>query len=429
MSMDIRPAARWGSVFRGFRGSRAFRPMTIAVFLAMTEVCGLSAANAETLHDAIHAAWALDPSSRSYAVDASAAQKNANALKSWFPGGPVVSGQYYDDHFIGSNQGYTSYMGSVSVPLWLPGQGTAQVRNALADEDVAKAHIRVERLLVAVRVLELASIATLFQKEIENLRHTSALLEHAVHASRQGLRAGEIASADFDAVVGESEDLHSRISESEQKLDGASAELNALTGSDDIPDIMTLDGRVLGAGRAVLDPERDPRVAMSDAVSRSARAGYEVARHSYMPNPTVGVMVMKQTQYQAPWNTQVGAQVSIPLPSEAQHVPMVMKEVRAMGAADRDAVLARRKVAVEYRQTRTKLASSIETLRHARATQDAWDQRAADLEQAWRAGEAPVVEYLRARRSALDARQRAAQADVVWHTSLVRMTLMAGNDP
>ncbi len=213
---------------------------------------------AESFHEAIQSAWDRDPANRSFSIDAKASARNARAAQSWFPDGPIIAGQYLDDHFIGSNVGYTTYQGSISVPLWLPGQGTATMRTALADEAVAKARIKVQHLLSAVRVLDLASNATLLKKKIGNLKATSQLLERVAHSSHQGLTAGEIAAADFDAVIGEKGDLDAQIAQSEQALESARAELEALTGTDDIPDILSLDGRMLGTRTLTLDLRRIP---------------------------------------------------------------------------------------------------------------------------------------------------------------------------
>ncbi|AQS89490.1 heavy metal resistance protein CzcC [Neoasaia chiangmaiensis] len=396
------------------------------LFAAMIASAAPASVHAESLHDAIQAAWTIDPVNRANHIDADAAHKTATDVDSWFPGGPILSGEYFDDHFIGSKVGYTTYQGGISVPLWLPGQGTATVRNALADEAVSRARVKVQRLLVAVHVLDLTSTAALLQREIGNLTSARDILDRFVLSSRQALQSGEIAATDHEAIIGEKEDLDSRIDEQKQRLESTRAELEGLTGSDDIPDLMSLDGRTLAASGAMLDPQNDPRIQMADAVARGARASFDVARHSYMPNPEVGVMLARQEQYGSPWDTQIGVQFQIPLPSKARNTPMVMKEVRAMGAADRDATLAQRKVRVEYRQTRAQLASALDILRHARATQTALDSRATHLQQAWQVGEAPVIEYIRARRAALDARQRAVQADVIWHAAMVRILLMAG---
>ncbi|WP_242011514.1 TolC family protein [Acetobacter fallax] len=386
-------------------------------------------ASAETLHEALIRAWTADPETHSAAVDAQAAHKTARAVDSWFPAGPLLAGEYLDDHFIGSKVGYTTYQGSVSVPLWLPGQGSATVRSAEADEAVATARGKVRKLLTGVQLLDLISSATILQKELANLEMTGILLDHVTRTSRRALQAGEIGGADHDAVVAEREDLESQIADRRQALDNTRAQIEVMTGTDAVPDLMTLDGRVLTARTVALDPRNDPRIEMAEAQSRSAKATYDVAKHSYMPNPEIGVQVMRQEQYGSPWDTQVGVQFQVGLPSEAQNAPKLMNGVKAIGAADRDAELARRNVRVEYRRIRSQLTSALDILHHSQITQKALDDRATQLERAWQVGEMPVIEYLRARRAALDARQRSAQADVIWHAAIVRVMLMAGQTP
>lgn len=421
-------AASHASFAGGVIRRRWVRRVAGAAVAGLT-IASANPADAETLRDAIEAAWAADPATEASRIDVHSAHKTANALDSWFPGGPVINGQYLDDHFIGSNVGYTTYQGSVSVPLWLPGQGTASVKKAMADEAAAKARIKMQRLLMAVRVLDTTSMASLLEREIDNLSGASRLLSQALSASSEALAAGEIGAADHEAVVGEKETIEAQIADRRQQLETARATLQTLTGSDQTPDLLGLDGHTLAAEGGKLTLAHDPRIIYAEALRRHADSAVTLARHSYMPAPRVGLEVLKQGQYQSPWDTQVGAVINVPLPSRARNTPMVMKAVRAAGAANRDVTLARRKVHVEYRKLRAQLASSLEIVRHADTTQQALDDRAAQLQKAWRVGETPVIEYLRARRAALDARQRAARAQVMWRAAMVRLLLMTGKLP
>ena len=424
----IEPIGTFGPSTRTRRSPSTRRFFMTSVAVALSLIC-VRPAGAETLHDAIISAWARDPVGRAANVDAMAAHRTADASESWFPGGPVINGEYLDDHFIGSNVGYTTYQGSIGVPLWLPGQGTATVKNALADEAAARANGKVARLAMAVRLLDLTSAATLLTREAQNMRQTSAVLAQALQATSRALAQGEIPATDNEALLGEKEDLDGRIAETEQKIEATRAELETLTGQDTIPDLMNLDGHLLVGQGLSLDPKNDPRIEMANATVQAAHASYNVAAHSFMPAPEVGIMVLKQGQYGSPWDTQVGVQFSTTLPSEARNTPMMMKETKAIGAAERDAELTRRKVTVEYRQTRAQLASALEILRHADRTQKALQDRAGQMDKAWRVGETSAIEYLRARQAALAAQQRATQADVIWHAAMVRMVLMAGRTP
>lgn len=390
---------------------------------------GLSQAGAETLHDAIHLAWQADPRLSSFHADAFAARKEAKAARAWFPDSPTITGEYLDDHFIGSKVGYTTYQGGINFPLWLPGQSRAIANEALGNQEVADANTQVEKLVTAVRIVTLTSEATLQQETIRNLRHADSLLGNIAHVTEVAYQNGELSGSDNEAIVAEKETLEGRISDAVQSLDGIKADLEALTGHEDIPDLLSLSGHILDGRNMALNVERDPRVRLAEAIRGVSKASYEVARHSKIPNPRLGVMVSRQEQYQSPWDTQVGVQIQIPLPSAARNTPMEMKAVRAMAAADRDAILARRKVQTEYRQVHTRFRSSLTIMQHSEATNVALQKRANDLENAWKVGEVPVIEYLRARRSALEAQQRASQANVVWHTAMIRMMLLTGETP
>ncbi|MCH4091047.1 TolC family protein [Acetobacter sp.] len=371
----------------------------------------------------------MDPSRKSIATDAMSAHKRAAAARSWFPDGPTVSGLYMDDHFIGSKVGYTTYQGQISVPLWLPGQGSATEEAALADEKVAAQQQQVQKLAVAVRVLDLASEGAVLSARISNQEVVSDVLGKTMSDVEHALHAGEVASTDYEATVTEKEDLDGTLAESRQRLENIRADLESLTGTDALPDLSGIDGRFLGRIGTRLDPERDPRVQLADSALKQAQASYSVARHSYMPNPQLGVILSRQEQYQSPWDTQIGVEFQVPLPSEARNVPMVMKEVQAVGRAERDVTQAHRQIRAEYRQLHNQLTTSTQILQHARQLRAHSDRRAADLAEAWQVGEIPVIEYLRARRTALTAAERYAQADIVMRATIARMILMSGNIP
>ncbi|MBB2189010.1 TolC family protein [Gluconacetobacter azotocaptans] len=393
---------------------------------------GIHPAGASSLHEAIRLAWAQDPLRHSLTVDSHAAGRNADAARSWFPGGPVVSGQYFDDHFIGSNQGYTTYQTGVSVPFWLPGQGTATVRSALADQDVARAHLEVERMAIAVRVLDLATTAALCAEQVQALADERRALDSVEGVTHRLLSAGEVSAADSHAVSGEREDVENQLANAQEQLADARAGLEELTGRDEVPDLSDITGRTLVAahpGNLDLAIGRDPRLRLAQAQVAAARAKDRLVQASFMPNPELGVDAIHEKQYGSPWNTRVGVQVSVPLPSAARNVPMRMQAVREIAAAERDAQTAQRMIRAEYTRTRVRLASAVTILAHATSKRQALASRVDDLEKAWEVGEVSVIEYLRARRDALAAQQQERTASVAWHSAIARILISAGSTP
>jgi cobalt-zinc-cadmium efflux system outer membrane protein len=402
---------------------------TANITASVTAVAPATASGPVSLHDAILAAWAADPEQGVYMADGTSARRRASAARSWFSAGPIVNGQYYDDHFIGSKVGYTTYQGGISVPLWLPGQGTATENAAKADEKVANWQMQVQRLAMAARVVDLAGQGAVLSARLNNLSAVSHVLERTTQDVEHAWAAGEVSGADHEAAVAEKADVDGTLADMEQQLEGVRAELEALTGRDTLPDLSSIDGRRLARDGYQLDVEQDPRIKLADAQLKKARASYSVARHSYMPNPEVGVMLSRQEQYGSPWDTQIGVQFQVGLPSEAVNTPMVMKEMQAVSRAEADKILAHRKVLAEYRQLRAQLAAAAAQVRHARLGQEQSDLRASDLSRAWKAGELPLVEYLRARRTALDAANRQAQAEATMRTTIARIILMTGQTP
>ena len=416
----------------GRSGSYEFVKISLLIHYISTAVIIISVvsyARAETLHEAIQKAWKNDPNLSSFHIDALSSKKEVKSARSWFPDSPMITGEYLDDHFIGSKVGYTTYQGGINFPLWLPGQSRALSNEALGNQAVAEARAQVQKLVTAVRIVTLTSQATLQRETVRNLRHADVLLGNIAHVTAVAYQNGEVSGSDNDAILAEKEELEGKISDASQSLESIQSDIQALTGSDEIPDLLSLSGHILEGRNMALDIEKDPRVRLAEAVRKLSKASYAVVRHSQIPNPRIGVMVSRQEQYESPWDTQVGVQLQIPLPSSARNTPREMKAVRAMAAADRDTILARRKVQTEYRQIHTRFRSSLITLQHSKATNAALQKRADNLEKAWKMGEAPIIEYLRARRSALEAQQRASQANVVWHTAMIRMMLLTGETP
>lgn len=320
-------------------------------------------------------------------------------------------------------------MGGVNVPLWLPGQRDATQRAAKEDEKVALWQIKVQRLTLAVNVIDLVRIAEIAQERIQNLTEVRDVLVHASVDIKKACDAGEVPRADYNMAISEQESIEEELSDTEQTLDNTLIELEVLTGRRDVPNMANVDGRMLARWGMQLDINKDPRFQLVDAMLNKAKAAYNLARHSYIPNPEVGIMVQRMIQWETPSDTQTGVQFNIPLPNKAVFVPQMMQATQAVSQAEREVVLAQRKIRVEYEQLGNELRKSVEMARHARVSQYHAKQRAVYLAQAWKVGEIPVIEYIRARRAELDATDKFIQADITMRAAIARMVLMTGHIP
>lgn len=267
---------------------------------------------------ALALAWRLDPNRNELTVNRRTAESRAKAAGSWFAGGPIVSGSYFDDHFIGSNEGYTTYQGEVSVPLWLPGQGSATRSVAQAEAEGAEKQASVAHMALAVRLLDATAAALLAQKRVATTAafHTAAsrISSDVAHAAR----LGEMTQADQQMADATRDTARTDYAMAQEEAQNAAAALEALLGTPEIPDILAYtatESAALRLANTNAVEENDPRVQAASKERDAARAAMQLARRSFMPNPELGVGGIHEKQYGSPWDNRVGVNFTMPLPS------------------------------------------------------------------------------------------------------------------
>jgi len=385
-----------------------------------------------SVHEAITDAWNNDPVRTELQTNQQSADARAKAAQSWFAGGPTLSADYYDDRIGGSHLGYITWQGGVSVPLWLPGQGTATENVAHADARTALIRLDVERMAVAVRVVDAAGAAILARKRETAALATLSALERISSAVSRAVRVGESGSVDSQAVTAQLADARSELEGAREEIFTSRAALQTLLGVDGIPDITQADRRWLVLTRAnnlrwVEDD--DPRVRAAHEEDIAAQAQVRLARASFMPNPEVGVDAIDQAQYGSPWDTQVGFNVRVPLPNAVTTTPVTSAARDRLAAASRQEIQARRAVQNEMAQVRARVEAATTTLDDARVSASAMLRRADAMEHSWRLGESPLIEALRARTDAYRSLLALNRAEIGWHGAIIRIGIATGTMP
>lgn len=385
-----------------------------------------------SFHEAVSAAWAIDPTRSELTTNRQSADARADAAKSWFPGGPVVSAQYYDDHLIGSNIGYTTYQGTVSVPLWLPGQGTATRRVAQAESASIQEKLNVAHMAVAVRVLEAASALVIAQRRLAVALSLVQAMQRVGNAVGRAQRMGESTAADQQAAAAELAAARTEAGLAREQVATADAALTVLLGRPGLPDILSYDAGFLSRTRLDMPQvveDNDPRVRAAHRDVAAAQEAVRLARASFMPNPEIGVGAIHEGQYGSPWDSRVGVQISVPLPSEARNVPMMADARNRLAAAGSQETQARRMVRVELAQVRARLDAARTTLESARMSAAALNRRADEMERSWQVGETTLIEALRARLGAYNAILALNSAEIGWHAAILRAAIATGATP
>lgn len=383
-----------------------------------------------SFHDAVRLAWTIDPVRSELQVGHRAARARANAAGSWFAGGPTLTGEYMDDHAIGSNEGYTTYQGGVSVPLWLPGQGSATQQVAGAESESISEQLNVEHLALSIKVLDTAAVLQIAQARLrvanDLYKAASRISQTAVHA----VRSGELALSDSQMAQAGVENARNEQALAREAVNNASAELEVLLGNSTGVDLEKSEG--LAHARFVDTREmedNDPRVKAAHRRVEAAHANMKLARRSFMPNPEIGIDAIHEKQYGSPWDDRVGINFSVSLPSEVRNTPIMSEASNRLAAADSEEIQARRMVHLEMIRVRERLLAATAARQSARMAAENLDRRAAAQERAWQVGEVALGTTLQAQQDASTARLAQARAETEWRVATIRMLLAMGVVP
>ena len=389
-----------------------------------------------SFRDAVEAAWARAPERDGLSAQQHAAEARAEAAGSAFPGSPTLAGTYDDDHLIGSNEGYTTYQGELSTPIWLPGEGTATVRAARADAHILEAQADNAHLTVAAEVLDATVEALLARGQLANARASLDVTRHLAHDVDHAAALGETPPADADAVRAQLEADSVLATDAATRAATAAAALQALTGSAAVPSLVwtgTPAVPVHADAPATRDAAEvassDPRVAVAQRKLDAALAALRVVRVSPIADPELGVEVIRDKQFGSPWDSRVGVTLRIPLPSRARNLPRLAAAESDVTVAEAELLRVRRLVRLGVLQAQAQLDGAKADQASAIRAAIALDRRAGSVTRAWHVGEMPLIELLRARQAAFDAQAQRNRAEVTVQAAVLRAILARGVVP
>ncbi|WP_252346809.1 TolC family protein [Acetobacter sp. P1H12_c] len=381
--------------------------------------------------DALALAWAQDPRRAELGTNRRSAEARARAAGSWFAGGPSLSGSYFDDHAVGSNLGYTTYEGGVSVPLWLPGQGNATRKVARADAEAAAERSSAEHMALAVRLLDASAAALLARRRVATTQALASAAARLNTTVSRATRVGETTQADQQMAEAALATARTDAAMAQEEAQTTDAGLVALLGTPVVPDLLAFS--VPGSAEEKLVAhtveDNDPRVRAAQKESAAARADLLLARRSFMPNPEIGVGAIHEKQYGSPWDNRVGVNFTMPLPSAVHNAPLLAEARNRLAAAETQETLARRMVRQELAQIRARLAAASAARQSAQTAAQQLDRRADLLERSWKLQENSLDDALRARQAAYMADLVRDRAEILWHSAILRALIAAGAVP
>lgn len=386
----------------------------------MTVVIGWAllapAVAADDLRAAVEAAWmraALAPAISARQAQADARERVAEA---WFPRAPVAGFAYRRDLWT-NPLGKRELEPELALPLWAPGERDAARTLARTERSALAPATAALRLRVAAQVRESAWALALAQADADAaiLRLDAARALEADVARRE--RAGELARADLLMAQAEALDAQGVQAQAQAVLAGAVHDWRTLTGLPPLapePEPVPAGAAPAAASVAVaLSTDAHPE--LRDRAGRVAVALAQLAqtREVRRDGPELTVSTRHDRDASGlPERDTIRVGIRIPFDTEVRNAPRIA--AASVALAEAEAELARERLRLESERHRAAESERAAMLRRALAADR---RRIAEeshdlIERAFRVGERPLADLLRARMLREDARleERRAQA-------------------
>ncbi len=420
----------------GLRGIRrcalAFASTGLSFWLAagLTSAAALArpqTRQAPSFHDAVAAAWANLPQRQEFAARQGSAAAKYTAGSALFPNAPYLNGTYFDDKALGSNYNYITTQIELGTPVWLPGEGTATQKTAQADSTAVVAEIEAAHLALAAQVLDLVAQATLAvnARDVAARRLATAAALAADLAGR--LRVGESPQSDALAASADAAASVVTLSGAEAQLGVARAALAAVVGADFLPRL-DMPGST-SQSKAADALATHPRVAAAERAVAVAQASAKLVQIENRDNPEIAFDGINEKQPGTRWDTRFGVVVRFPFATEARNAPRRAAAELANTQAQVQLALARRDVLAGIRQAQALLAGAERANVAADRAAGELEKRRGQIERAWRMGEMPLIEVVRANALAYDAEYNRDKARTDLAAARLRLRLADGALP
>jgi cobalt-zinc-cadmium efflux system outer membrane protein len=407
-------------------------PLVSGMLAAIVLLAGAPARSATsealTFREAVDLAWSRLPDRRTFAANKAVAEARYRSGSAWFPNAPNMTGTFDNDKIAGSNENYITNQVLLATPVWLPGEGSATQRQAAADSAANDEAATAAHLAVARQVLDAALEATIAggARDVAEKRRAAA---HALYLDAvQRTQTGEAAEADMLAAQAEDALADAALRQAEARYAAALVPLSLLTGSDAVPRLdLPVAARPDVAEERIL--ARHPQMAAAEAAVVSAREGERLTRIQDRDDPELGVQMTDDKQPGTRWDTRVGVVVRFSFATEARNAPRRAAAEADTTRAEVQLDRTRRGVLAELREARVMLQGAEDAASAASSAAAAQRKRLSMVQHAWRLGEAPLIELVRANGAAFDAQLEQVRSRTTLSAARLQLVLAEGDIP
>lgn len=394
----------------------------LAGALALPFLFRAAPAGAAGIRDGFRAAVGLSPELGALEAqrDVVAAQRaQAGALTP----GPASIGLSYRTDAITQNRGFREYEGALAVPVWLPGAARAQRGSADAQGDRLAAQILARRLALAGEVRDAYWAWALARAETDAARSrvTSAQALESDLARQVG--AGNAARSDLLLAQADARDAVLTLRERETALREAALAFRVLTGQAPTPQ----GGEAVRRGPA---PSQDPRLGVARASAAAGRAALNLARVRNRPDPELAFAVRQERgSFDESYSTRLQVGVRIPFSHPTATRERMAAAQAEIAAAEAEVAQLDRAITLTRARARVRLDAARAIAQAAEARHALLNERASLVQQAFAAGQQPLVELVRARSALADADAARRRATVEIGRAVSQLNQVSGIEP
>jgi cobalt-zinc-cadmium efflux system outer membrane protein len=378
-----------------------------AAYLSCWAVPARAQAPAPTpLQQAVEAAWQRAAQSAVSSARRQQGQAAQAAAGAWAPAAPAVETSYRSDR-LQHDRGSREAELALAVPLWWPGQKSAQVAAARAEMDAADVQERAARLAVAGDVREAAWACSAAEAQLLVTRAQHAALQALADDVERRIAAGDLAPVDGMAAKAELLSASDAMAQAQQAFDAAQRQWTLLTG---LPPLG--DPSEPPAGEA--DGRQHPELLRAEAHTEYTRLRHEAAQRSRREPPEVTLgMRQERGGHGQPHERSLALSLRVPFGFDGQAASAEAAAAGELAVARLELARTRERLQADRQTAAQALKLAEQQLASAQQRAQLLHERARLLDQSFRAGETSLPDLLRALDAAAQsdaaiARQRAA---------------------
>lgn len=360
---------------------------TAGVAVAVALLSGSSAA-AAGLRDGFQAALPLNAGLRALEARRAVPLARADRAAALTPGAPAITLGYRSDRMF-QDRGLREYEAEAGVPLWLPGESRALRSAAEAQRVELEARILRQRLAVAGEVraawwdwMAATAVRTALQARVA----AAAALER--DTARQ-VAAGNLATVDGLVATASLREAQAALREQELALQRATIAFRTLTG---------LSPTAGPTEQPATSADLDPRTTAARATIDYGRAAERLAQLRTRANPEIGLQLRQERDsFSQPWGSRAALLVTIPLSYSGAQRERIAEARAQVAAGNAGLATLERVLPTGVERAREAQASATARANLADARHGALSEQVRLVEAAWRAGQTPLIELVRAR--------------------------------